>query len=59
MSKLAYPLPEAAEVAGTSLSVLRRQIAANNLTVKYIGTKPVILAAELQSWLEALPESPK
>ena len=58
--KYAHPLPEAAEMAGTSLSVLRRQIAANNLSVKYIGSKPVILADELKAWLQALPdEAPK
>jgi len=56
--KLAYPLPEAAEMAGTSLSVLRRQITANNLSVRYIGSKPVILAEELKAWLAALPDQP-
>lgn len=56
--KLAYPLPEAAEIAGTSLSVLRRQIAANNLSVKYVGSKPVVLAEELKAWLQALPDQP-
>lgn len=55
MSKLAYPLAEAAEMAGTSVAVIRRKIAANYLTVRYIDTKPVILASELQSWLESLP----
>lgn len=55
MTKLAYPLPEAAELAGTSLAVLRRKIAAHDLTVRYIGHKPVILADELKAWLEALP----
>ena len=60
MSKLAYSIPEAAEVASTSVSVLRRKIAANDITVRYIGTKPVILADELQAWLSALPsEAPK
>lgn len=55
MSKLAYSIPEAAEVASTSVSVLRRKIAAHDLTVRYIGTKPVILAEELTAWLAALP----
>ena len=59
MSKLAYSIPEAAEIASTSVSVLRRKIAANDITVRYIGTKPVILADELKAWLEALPEAPK
>jgi len=55
MSKLAYSIPEAAEMASTSVSVLRRKIAANDLSVRYIGSKPVILAEELKAWLEALP----
>jgi hypothetical protein len=54
-SKLAYSIPEAAEIASTSVSVLRRNIAANDITVRYIGTKPVILADELKAWLNALP----
>jgi len=57
--KLAYSIPEAADVASTSVSVLRRKIANNDLTVRYIGTKPVILADELKAWLEALPDAPK
>lgn len=56
--KLAYSIPEAAEIASTSVSVLRRKIAANDLTVKYIGAKPVVLAEELKAWLEALPDQP-
>lgn len=59
MTKFAYSIPEAAEVASTSVSVLRRKIAASDITVRYIGTKPVILADELKAWLEALPEAPK
>jgi len=54
-TKLAYSIPEAAEVASTSVSVLRRKIAANDITVRYIGSKPVILAEELNAWLTALP----
>lgn len=53
--KLAYSIPEAAEIASTSVSVLRRKIAAHDITVRYVGTKPVILADELKAWLEALP----
>jgi hypothetical protein len=60
MSKLAYSIPEAAEIASTSVSVLRRKIAAHDITVRYLGSKPVILAEELKAWLEALPtEAPK
>lgn len=55
MSKLAYSLPEAAEIASTSVPVLRRKIANNDITVRYIDSKPVILASELESWLTSLP----
>ena len=58
MERLAYSIPEAAEVASTSVSVLRRKIAANDITVRYIGSKPVILADELKAWLESLATEP-
>ncbi|POH58249.1 helix-turn-helix domain-containing protein [Arthrobacter glacialis] len=55
--KIAYSLKEACEQAGDiSLSTLRRMIANNDISVKYIGSKPVILHSELVSWLETLPE---
>lgn len=56
--KLAYSIPEAAKVASASVSVLRRKIATNDITVRYIGSKPVILADELKAWLESLPSEP-
>lgn len=55
VTKKAYTLAEAADAAGTSVPVLRRFIAKNDLTTRYIGHKPVILADELDAWLEALP----
>lgn len=58
--KLAYSIPEAAEMASTSVSVLRRHVAAHDITVRYIGHKPVILADELKAWLNALAtEAPR
>jgi hypothetical protein len=58
IQELAYSIPEAAEVASTSVSVLRRKIAAHDSTVRYIGAKPVILVEELKAWLESLPTEP-
>lgn len=59
MSKLAYSIAEAADAASISVSILRRKISANEISVRYVGTKPVILAEELSAWLNALPaESP-
>lgn len=58
--KLAYSIPEAAEMASTSISNLRRHIALNNLTVRYPSRVPVILADELKAWLNALAtEAPR
>lgn len=53
--RLAYSIASAAEVADISVSILRNKIAKNELTVRYVGSKPVILADELKAWLLALP----
>ena len=55
MNKLAFTLQEAAEMAATSVPVLRRKIDKNEISVRYINSKPVILATELESWLASLP----
>lgn len=58
--KLAYSIQEAAEASGLSTTVIRRKINAGYIAAKYSGTKPVILATELESWLQSLPsEQPK
>lgn len=55
-SKLAYPLPEAAEQVGYSDEILRKAIRRGELTASYgTGRKPVIRATELLRWLDALP----
>ncbi|SEC89311.1 helix-turn-helix transcriptional regulator [Arthrobacter woluwensis] len=53
--KLAYSIPEAAEAIGQSTDTIRRSIARGDLSVKYPNSKPVILASELESWLDSLP----
>jgi len=55
VNKLAFTLQEAAEMAATSVPVLRRKIDKNEISVRYINSKPVILATELESWLASLP----
>lgn len=57
MSKLAYSIEEAAEATGYSTDTVRRAIRNNDLSVKYANSKPVILASELESWLNALPST--
>lgn len=58
MSKLAYSISEAAEAIGQSTDTIRRAIAKGDLSVKYPNSKPVVLARELESWLESLPSQP-
>lgn len=53
--KLAYTYEQAAEAVGVSARTLRRFVDRGDLAAKYINTKPVILASELEAWLESLP----
>lgn len=58
--KLSYSIEEAAAATGYSTDSIRKAIRNNDLCVKYANSKPIILATELQEWLEALPsEAPK
>lgn len=55
-SRLAYPLPEAAEQVGYSDEILRLAIRRGELDASYGTTrKPVIRATELLRWLDSLP----
>jgi len=58
MSKIAYSIEEAAEAVGYSTDTIRRALRTNDLTAKYVNSKPVILASELTSWLESKPSEP-
>lgn len=53
--RLAYPLDEAAVLAGISVKTLRRDIRDGHVTMRRIRSKPVILAAELARYLESRP----
>lgn len=53
--KLAYTYQEAANSVGVSVRTLQRLVERGDLAVKYIGSKPVIRASELDAWLETLP----
>jgi hypothetical protein len=58
--KKAYTIPEAAEVASIGESTLKAAIERGDLPRRYPSTRPVILASDLDKWLESLPtESPK
>ena len=53
--KLAYTYDQAAAAVGVSARTLRELVARGDLAVKYVGSKPLILASDLEAWLEALP----
>lgn len=53
--RLSYTIPEAAATVGVSERTIRNEIRANRIATRYVGTKPVIPAGELEAWLEALP----
>lgn len=55
MSKRAYSIPEAAESIGIGISKLRQKIRNSEIAVKYIDSKPVILATEIDAYLDSLP----
>lgn len=55
--KLAYSIEEAAVATSYSTDTIRRAIRNNDLSVKYANSKPVILASELEAWLNALPST--
>lgn len=56
--KLSFSIEEAATATGYSTDSIRKAIRNNDLGVKYANSKPVILASELEAWLNALPSEP-
>ena len=52
---LAYTKADAAAAIGISVRSLDRAIKAGDLNVQYVGHKPVIVATELQSYVDNLP----
>lgn len=57
-TKLAYSIPEAVDATGYSETVIKDAIRRDDIVTSYANTKPVILATELQRWLESLPNEP-
>lgn len=55
--KLSFSIEEAAVATGYSTDTIRRAIRNSDLSVKYANSKPVILASELESWLQSLPST--
>lgn len=53
--KIAYTLEEAAEATGMSVAVLRRAHDDGRLPFRYVTSKPLIRAADLDALLENAP----
>lgn len=52
----AYTIPEVAKLIGCGVSLVRKHIDDNNLSVKYLsGQKPIVLSGEIDRFLAALP----
>lgn len=51
----AFNVQEAAALCGISADVVRAAIRRGDLIAKYPSSRPIILAAELDTWLERLP----
>jgi len=56
--KIAYTMREAAIATGISTTLIRAAVRNNYLTANYAGSKPLFTPAELQRWVESLPEQP-
>ncbi len=52
---LSYSVADAVKASGVGRSFLYEQIRAGKLKARKLGRRTLILAADLQSWLAALP----
>jgi excisionase family DNA binding protein len=53
--RISYSLDGACKAVGLGPDTLRRAIADGELVAHYLGTKPVIRAVDLDTWIESLP----
>ena len=56
-SKLSYSIVEAAQITGICRSRLYEEIGIGKLRMVKCGRRSAILAADLQHWLNSLPEA--
>ncbi|MCE7999083.1 MAG: helix-turn-helix domain-containing protein [Rhodobiaceae bacterium] len=54
---LTYGIRQACQVTGLSRSFLYQQIAAGRLPTRKVGSRTLIAAADLQSWLDSYKET--
>lgn len=55
MEKRGYSEKEAAEYLGSSVPVIRREVAKGNLPIRYLGTKKLYDREDLDAFFKALP----
>ncbi len=55
-SRLAYDVNEAARVSGLGRSTVYEEIGAGRLVARKVGKRTLILAADLNEWLNSLPK---
>lgn len=56
MDHLAYSIPDACRVSGAGRSILYKAMRSGDLRAVKLGSKTLILAADLRRWVESLPE---
>jgi hypothetical protein len=54
-NKLSFTIPEAADVTSIGETTLKAAIDRGDLLKRYPSGRPVVLATDLQSYLESLP----
>lgn len=55
---LAYTIPDAAVACAVGETVFREAVERGDVPKRYPSSRPIVLATELQEWLESLPLSP-
>lgn len=55
MAPLAYPVTDAMQVAGVGKTTIFEAIKNGDLRARKLGKKTLILAVDLNAWLESLP----
>lgn len=57
--RLAYTISEAAKGTGISLPLFKKLGAEGRIPLRYANSKPIVLAGELQQWVDSLPTKPQ
>lgn len=54
----AYTILQAAELASVSYETMRLAVRGHRIAARYVGRKALIRPADLEAWLDSLPEEP-